>query len=66
MARVTWSEPELKGLVEFVLFHSNGEHYPQHKRDDYWAASAADVVQKTIENLNRIITHYAHRYLPKQ
>ena len=46
MARVTWSEPELKGLVEFVLFHSNGEHYPQHKRDDYWAASAADVVQK--------------------
>ena len=38
-----WSETEKKALVEFLLFHCTGEHWPGHKNMEFWK-SANDFV----------------------
>jgi len=43
--RPAWSKLELRGLLEFVLFHGRGDRWPQHKRGNYWS-SAGHFVQK--------------------
>lgn len=40
-----WTESELKALVEFVLFHGTGDHWPTHKQKLYWK-NAAEFVKK--------------------
>ena len=39
-----WVEAELKALVEFVLFYSQGDRWPTHKQDSFWI-KAADFVK---------------------
>ena len=40
----TWTDSELKALVEFVLFYSTGEHWPHHKWADFWS-KAGEFIQ---------------------
>ena len=49
----TWSNKELRGLLEFVLFHGDGEVWPQHKRDKYWSSAASFVYHRALTSTKR-------------
>ena len=40
---VNWSNAELQALVEFILLHGTGNHWPTHHRMDYWSSAASFV-----------------------
>jgi len=35
-----WSDSEVKALVEFVLFYTNGETWPSHKHSAFWKSAS--------------------------
>ena len=39
----TWSEDEIKALLEFLLFHGEAGAWPCHKRDAFWKGAASYV-----------------------
>ena len=42
----TWSNAEIKALVEFILFHCEGNKWPSHHRMEFWNAAAAFVMTR--------------------
>ena len=46
-----WQSSELTALIEFVMFHTNGQSWPTHKRPTFWGA-AAEYVQMRAGTVN--------------
>ena len=37
-SQVKWGNVEVKALIRFVLFHSNGDTWPSHKQMMFWTS----------------------------
>ena len=48
-----WSDAELKALTEFILFHSEGNSWPAHKRDVYWQSASEFVHTRSGHSIYR-------------
>ena len=48
-----WSEAEVKALVQFVMFHTDGELWPTHKRPYFWHGAAEFVKQRACTSFIR-------------
>lgn len=48
-----WCNDELKALIEFVLFHSSGEHWPSHKQAKFWNSAGQFVKERSGSSLCR-------------
>ena len=53
-----WSDAELRALVEFVLFYSEGIKWPSHKREDFWNSAGEFVQTKAGSSVCRSGKHY--------
>ena len=49
----SWSEAEVKALVEFILFHCNGDKWPTHHQMEFWN-SAACFIQTRAKTSHKI------------
>ena len=49
----TWSSEEVKALVEFVLFHTDLNKWPTHKREGFWSGAASFVKKRSHATLRR-------------
>lgn len=49
----TWSEDEVKALVEFVLFHSNTKAWPSHNHQSFWSNAAVYVKHRSSSTCKR-------------
>ncbi|XP_065900800.1 uncharacterized protein [Dysidea avara] len=52
-ASTKWSDAELKALTEFILFHSEGNSWPAHKRDVYWQSASEFVHTRSGHSIYR-------------
>ena len=53
-----WSDPELRALVEFVLFYSEGITCPSHKCEDFWNSASEFVRTRAGSGVCRSGKHY--------
>ena len=49
----SWSEAEVKALIEFILFHSKGDKWPTHHQMEFCDA-AAGFVQSRVKTSQKI------------
>ena len=49
----TWSQEELKALVEFILFHCSVEKWPTHKLQEFWRNAAEFIKKRTHASYSR-------------
>ena len=53
-----WSDDELRALVEFVLFYSDGITWPSHKREEFWNSASEFVLTRAASGVCRSGKHY--------